>query len=293
MSTNRKQFFILARILAIPLLLLPLAPASAYAAIEGQDSVHSAAPDRNRGAETQQSTQQSQKTATPDKPAQKAEDWTVAFYPILAWAPIMGASVDLPDQPPLPGGSVPAGEVSGSLNGLALFGFSVQKARFVGDLSVLWGKVSATSTNPKNEIGMGFLFADASAGVKIYRGLALTGGVRRLGMKIDATLGDSPQVTWKPGVTDPMLGLQMRSSLSKKWGVDLRFEGGGFGVGSDVDVSAQGRFDWRFARHFGLTIGYGALHFKITSGVTVEGKTYTREANQTLHGPVFGFGIYF
>jgi hypothetical protein len=54
-----------------------------------------------------------------------------------------------------------------------------------------------------------------------------------------------------------------------------------------------GRADWRFAKHFGATFGYGVLHFKITKDVTVLNTTYTREISQTLNGPIFGFGIYF
>jgi hypothetical protein len=207
----------------------------------------------------------------------------------------MGASInlpDLPDLPNLPPGADKSGNVSG-LNGVALFGVSVQKNRFVGDLSVLWGSVGASSTNPKIKIDTAAIFADATVGVKIYRDLAVTGGVRHMGLKIDAQLGDCAGVTWKPGIWDPMVGLMLRSSLGKKWGVDLRLEGGGFGAGSDVDISTTGRLDGRFARHFGMTMGYGALHFKFSRDVTVLGRTFTREATQTLHGPIFGFGIYF
>jgi hypothetical protein len=46
-----------------------------------------------------------------------------------------------------------------------------------------------------------------------------------------------------------MIGLSYRSSLGKKWGVNLDFKGGGFGVGSDVEITATGGLDWRFARH--------------------------------------------
>jgi len=55
--------------------------------------------------------------------------------------------------------------------------------------------MGASSTNPKLSIDTGAIFADATAGVKIYKDLALTAGVRRMALKIDATLGDRPQVT--------------------------------------------------------------------------------------------------
>ncbi len=300
MRTIVKRYMLaLAAVLANLILLIPAASASAFSAgIDSPDSACPDATDKDREAE-RESTQQAQKPAAPPKPSYKAEDWTVAFYPILAWAPIMGASInlpDLPDIPNLPPGTSAGernGSVSSGLNGVALFGLSVQKSRFVGDLSVIWGSVGASTANPRISIDTAAIYADASAGMRVYKDLALTGGVRHLGLKINAQLGDRPGVTWKPGVWDPMVGLRMRSSLGKKWGVDLAFEGGGFGVGSDVDISASGRLDWRFARHFGMTMGWGALHFKMTSTATVLSQTYVRETVQTLHGPVFGFGFYF
>jgi hypothetical protein len=230
------------------------------------------------------------------EPSYKAEDWTVAIYPILAWAPVMGANISLPELPAIPSHPITGptqGSTSGELNGVALFGLSVQKKWFVADISVIWASVGSSRDQPPVSIDTSAIFYDATAGVKVFRDLALTAGVRRLGMRIDAKLGDFPELTWKPGVTDPILGLELRHSLGKKWGVDLALKGGGFGVGSDVDLSGTGRLDWRFARHFGMTMGYGALHFQISSQATVNSVTYVRETNQTLHGPIFGFGIYF
>ncbi len=224
--------------------------------------------------------------------SQRAEDWTVAIYPVLAWAPILGASVS--ESPPS-ASHLPyySGSVSGSLNGAAFFGLAFQKKWFVADLSALWASVGGSASQPPVSIDTSALFYDASAGVKLNRDLSLTAGVRHMGLKIDARVDDNPELNYKPSVTDPILGIEWRPSLSKSWGFDLALEGGGFGVGSDVDLSATGRFDWRFARHFGMTMGYGALHFQITSQFTDSTGTYTRVAKQTLHGPIFGFGIYF
>jgi hypothetical protein len=47
--------------------------------------------------------------------------------------------------------------------------------------------------------------------------------------------------------------------------------------------------EWHFARRFGLNVGYDALHFKVNDGVADRQLTL----KQTMHGPVFGFGIYF
>jgi hypothetical protein len=35
----------------------------------------------------------------------------------------------------------------------------------------------------------------------------------------------------------------------------LHGDGGGFGVGSEVDMTATGRAEWQFARHFGIAMG--------------------------------------
>ena len=67
------------------------------------------------------------------------------------------------------------------------------------------------------------------------------------------------------------------------------FEGGGFGVGADIDISTAFRLDWKPTTHFGLTAGYSLLYFKLSN--TVGDRTFT--AKQTLHGPVVGIGLYF
>lgn len=220
-----------------------------------------------------------------------ALDWTVAIYPVLAWVPIFGASVNFPDLPSLPGGGIGTGDsgtTSGSFNGAAFVGLSVQKSRWLVDFGGLWADISASKTTPKVSISTSAIYGDVFAGRQIYHNLALTGGVRRLALKIDAQLGNLPEQHWEPGVWDPMVGLDWRGALSHKWSVRLDLAGGGFGVGNDIDLSGSFRGDWRFARHFGLTMGYAALHFQNTDTVL----NHVHKTKQTLNGPVFGFGIY-
>ena len=66
-------------------------------------------------------------------------------------------------------------------------------------------------------------------------------------------------------------------------------EGGGFGVGADVDLAASVRADLKIVKHFGVTLGYTALYLKLSD--TVAERTF--EVKQTLHGPVLGLGFYF
>ena len=62
-----------------------------------------------------------------------------------------------------------------------------------------------------------------------------------------------------------------------------------FDVGTDVDITATGRAEWQFARHFGITMGYGGMH--LSESHTANGQTL--KLSPTLHGPIFGFGIFF
>ena len=67
------------------------------------------------------------------------------------------------------------------------------------------------------------------------------------------------------------------------------FEGGGFGVGADVDLAGAVRMDWKPLRHFGLIGGYNLLYMKVSD--TVAGRPVTIEP--MMHGPVGGIGLYF
>ena len=67
------------------------------------------------------------------------------------------------------------------------------------------------------------------------------------------------------------------------------FEGGGFGVGSDVDLGGTFRVDVKPIPHFGVTAGYSVIYLKLTDEVI--GRTVT--VKPTLNGPVFGIGLYF
>ena len=54
-------------------------------------------------------------------------------------------------------------------------------------------------------------------------------------------------------------------------------------------MTATGRAEWQFARHFGIAMGYGGMPFSESD--TVNGRTLT--IRPTLHGAIFGFSIFF
>ena len=220
-----------------------------------------------------------------------ASDWKVTIFPVYAWAPVLGASIDIPSVPEGGGGSVthPDAKVSGSFNGAVLAGFRIEKSGFSTHASGLWAGLSADRSNPHASLDLDVLYGDLMGGYEVVHNLSLEGGVRRMALKITANIEGYPSASRKPGIWDPVVGFTWRKFMGRKWRLNLHGDGGGFGVGSDVDVALSGTAEWRFARHFGTTFGYAGLHFDVKDGVG------TREVRvkQTMHGPVFGFGIYF
>ena len=100
---------------------------------------------------------------------------------------------------------------------------------------------------------------------------------------------DGREFSRKPGFWDPLIGVGWHHAAGNKLDLHATFEGGGFGVGSDVDISTAIRLDWKPTTHFGITAGYSLLYFKLSN--TVGDRTFT--AKQTMHGPVVGIGFYF
>jgi hypothetical protein len=233
--------------------------------------------------------------------------WRTIIYPVYAWAPFLGTDVKLPSIPSGPGGGggggggggsiIPEGTTSGSFNGAAFAGAEVSKNKWYLIGGGLYAGLSGQRTTPHTTIDLNMVFGQFTVGREVYKGLSAEAGFRRIAMKITADVLDYPSVSRKPGVWDPLIGATYRKDLTKKWRVSGNVDGGGFGVGCDYDISETGRADWRFAKHFGMTMGVAAWQFKIsdtksvTAGDTTLSKTLTM--SQTTWGPVFGFGIYF
>ena len=239
--------------------------------------------------------------ASPSPPPNSAKEdrwkdpsaWQVSIYPVFAWAPIFGISTqELPSSPGGGGGGgnpLPPSDTSSSLNGAAFAGFRVEKSKWSADGTFLWAGLSSERNNPFARISVDAIFGQLMAGREILPNLFLEGGFRRIALNLSLRLGDFPTVSGKPGVWDPLVGLTYRRQLTKKWKVLGHVDGGGFGVGSNVDIAATGRAEWQFARHFGIAMGYGLLHLDITRTIAQR----RLEIKQTLNGPIFGFGIYF
>ena len=151
------------------------------------------------------------------------------------------------------------------------------------------GALTTERETPLLKVDLDVIYGHVSGGVKVYKDLYATAGVRRLALKYDITLGERPPFRRKPGLWDPLVGLGWHAALGPKWELHLTGEGGGFGVGADVDLSAAARADWHITHHVGLTFGYTVLYLKVSDTVG----QHTLTVKQTLQGPVLGFGLYF
>lgn len=215
------------------------------------------------------------------------DKWKVTVYPLLAWIPIFGADVNVPDTPSIPGGG--EGAVDKSLSGALTLGFSIERGPWRVDADGMWAGLEGDRVKlPKLTVNLDVGYVHASGGRKVVKDLYVTGGVRGLSLKYDINIGTLPTFTSKPALWDPLIGLGWHHYAGKTE-LHATLEGGGFGIGADVDVAGSVRFDWKPISHFGITLGYGGIYLKVSEPVLT--KTFT--ASQSLHGPIVGIGLYF
>ena len=226
-------------------------------------------------------------SATPAAPPAD-EGWRITIYPVLAWIP-SGIDFDL-NLPPTDADGGLIGEIIDSrFDGAFLGGFSAAKDAWRMDVNGMWAAVGGDRLEtPVFTVDADVIYLHASGGRKIVSDLYLTGGVRRLAVKYTIDAEGLEPFERKPGVWDPLAGLGWHTER-RKFEVHSEFEVGGFGVGSDLEVSALLRADWKPIPHFGITGGYQFLYFKITD--TVLRREFT--VKQTLQGPMLGVGLYF
>ena len=217
------------------------------------------------------------------------QGWGVTVYPVLAWVPLdIGIDVDIP---PIGGGG---GGGSGSIlesrfDGALFGGLAASNGVWRLEGYALWASFGGDRPeNPFIEIDLDLIYGSAKFGRRIGPDLYAMGGVRRLALDYAVTLGDLPQLSRKPGVWDPIVGIGWHRVRPKvEW--HASFDGGGFGVGADVDLGASFSVDWKPIPYFGLTAGYSLLYLKISDSVASRDVTMKLSA----HGPTVGFGLYF
>ncbi len=154
-----------------------------------------------------------------------------------------------------------SGSTDASFDGAALAGFSMEKANWRIDVDGIWAALGTQRDRPLLNVDLDIIYGHVSGGVKIYKDLYVTGGVRRLALKYDIQVADRPaHFVREPGIWDPLVGLAWHGALGSRWALHLTGEGGGFGAGADVDLSGAIRADVRVAGPVGLTFGYTVLY---------------------------------
>jgi hypothetical protein len=192
----------------------------------------------------------------------------------------------------------PADDVDGGLigqivesrfDGAFLGGFSAANNRWRMDVDGLWAAVGGDRLElPKFSVDADLFYFHATTGPRIVKDLFATAGVRRIAVKYAVNVDAVGTFERKPGVWDPIVGLGWHTQRPH-WEVHALFEGGGFGVGSDVELATSFRGDWKPIPHFGITAGYQFLYFKIED----DRQGRLLEVKQTLQGPIVGIGLYF
>lgn len=245
-------------------------------------------------------------TADQNSPAAKDDDGKlkVDLYPIFGWVPFFSSSIAAPNLSP-PAGGVGGGNILGnlagntniSLNGAAVFAADVRWKKWLLEGEGMFGSVSGDRTSPHLDVTTSVHYGDLFVGRELGYGLTALAGFRRMGVDVGATFLTLPTVSFDPQVWDPLIGIEWRHTLSRKLFAQVRLDGGGFGVGSDMDIDGQARLEWRFAKHFGTVLGYQALQTRHSGAIsqTLLNTTYNRpwSYRQTYQGPIIGFGIYF
>ncbi len=229
-------------------------------------------------------------TAPP--PPSTDRDWHVTVYPILAWVPLdIGIDVNVP--PVNGGGGGGGGEsaqiVDSRFDGAFFGGVAASNGAWRIEGYGLWAGLGGDRPErPSLTVDLDLIYGSAKLGRRVAPDFYVTGGVRRLALDYDITLGDLPHFARKPGVWDPIVGIGWhRVSPKVEW--HATFDGGGFGVGADVDLGASVSVDWKPIPHFGFTGGYNILYLKVTDSVASRDLTL----KLTAHGPTAGFGLYF
>jgi hypothetical protein len=129
--------------------------------------------------------------------------------------------------------------------------------------------------------------AELLGGYRVHPRIALLGGVRynslSTNLRFQGPLGlvrGGSQVWW-----DPFFGAIGNIPLSKKFSASVRFDAGGFGVGSRIAVNAEPFLNYRISKLVTGTAGWKFLYQDYVN----TGKRF--EYDMLTQGPVFGISM--
>ena len=224
----------------------------------------------------------------------------VLIYPILVQAPLYGATVNVPSIPGDGGGSEGGTATTDwSINALYMGGFEVYAGRLFSEMDVLWTRPSAShDATPRIDVETDIWAVTLKGGYRLYKGLGVTAGGRRLSVDLDTTIefprsdvtlqGSHTRAVW-----NPFVGADWRGDLTRKWTVDLSADFG-IATGDDSHGRLRARADWQLIPHVSVRLGYQYLHLRFSSpDFTLGGVQRQVSTTQNMYGPEFGFGIVF
>jgi hypothetical protein len=225
--------------------------------------------------------------------AQKPDDgWKVVLYPIYGWLPIHRAETRLPEVPDSSGGggaTVPAGTTDSSLEQAVLAAFRVEKGRFSLEGGYLYAGLEGEAERPFMKLEVDTKLGDLRAGYEVVPDFYLEAGARYLEIDMKATIGDYPKRSWNPDRLGAVVGFSYRPMLGKHWRLVLHGDVGGLGSGDSTTATGSAKLEWQPLKHFLLVAG-GTVTYLSTEG-TIGSRDVKLE--QTLYGPIIGFGIPF
>ena len=227
-----------------------------------------------------------------EEPSSDTKDWEWNLAPMYLWAvsingdqTVNGIKVDL---------DVPFSEIFDNLNGALTFHFEgIHKQRwgFLADLNYI--VLNPEDSTPIGDIDINFTETMAelagiyrfSSGRHTFDGLF---GLRYSSMDVELDLpGPLPKSDKRKDWVDPYIGMRWSWKMAEKWGVRLRGDIGGFGVGSDITWNLVGLFDFKPWKHVAFFGGYRALYQDYKDGSGNDKFKF----DATMHGPVLGLNI--
>ena len=226
--------------------------------------------------------------AQDDRSTTTSGGWNITVHPILVWVPL-GIDINV-DVPPDGGDGGGVGSIIESRWDGAFFGgVTAENGTWRLEGYGIWaGWGGDRLERPSLVVDLDLVYGEGKVGRRVARDFYVTGGLRRVALKYDITLGEVPHIAREPGVWDPLVGLGWhRVGRKVEW--HASFDAGGFGAGSDLDIGSGVRVDWKPLPHFGFAAGYNFLYLKVSD--TKAGRKVT--VTPSVHGPTVGIGLYF
>ena len=232
--------------------------------------------------------------ANSDTTADKNWEWSLA--PMYLWAAsidgdmtVRGIKVDVNQS------FSDSLDYSDNLDGALMFHFEglyKQRWGFFADLmyirlnpddeSTRLGDISIDYEETLAELGGFYRWASAAHAVDGLGGLRYTSMKGELGLPAPL-----PDVDQRKDWLDPFFGARWIWSFTDKWGLRLRGDVGGFGIGSDLTWNAIGLITFKPWKYVGFGGGYRALYQDYSTGSG--NNRFSHDA--TMYGPILGLTI--